>query len=69
VHEPYLLRLGFLDRTPQGRIATEAARLHLSRLGLEVPPPRRSDPDAPSLWDGSVAVSEPALDDRPRDAG
>ena len=24
VYEPFLLRLGFLDRTPQGRIATEA---------------------------------------------
>ena len=24
VYEPYLLRLGFIDRTPQGRIATEA---------------------------------------------
>ena len=30
VYEPYLLRLGFLDRTPQGRIATEAARAHLA---------------------------------------
>ena len=26
VYEPFLLRLGFLDRTPQGRIATEAGR-------------------------------------------
>ena len=26
VYEPFLLRLAFLDRTPQGRIATEAAR-------------------------------------------
>ena len=30
VYEPFLLRLGFLDRTPQGRIATEAARAHLA---------------------------------------
>src|SRR6185436_7874791 len=40
VYEPYLLRLGFLDRTPQGRIATEAARTHLAGLGFEIPPPR-----------------------------
>ena len=24
VHEPFLLRLGFIDRTPQGRIATDS---------------------------------------------
>ncbi|MBM5800907.1 MAG: Holliday junction branch migration DNA helicase RuvB [Cyanobacteria bacterium K_DeepCast_35m_m2_023] len=29
VVEPYLLQLGFLQRTPRGRIATEAARHHL----------------------------------------
>ncbi len=29
VVEPYLLQLGFLDRTPQGRIATELAYHHL----------------------------------------
>jgi len=51
VYEPYLLRIGFLDRSPQGRIATEAARQHLARLGFEIPAPRRSDPEAPSLWD------------------
>jgi hypothetical protein len=46
-----LLRLGFLDRTPQGRIATDGARQHLARLGFEVPPPRRPEPDQPALWD------------------
>ena len=51
VYEPFLLRLGFLDRTPQGRIATEAARQHLARQGYEVPPPRRAEPDMPPLWD------------------
>jgi Holliday junction DNA helicase RuvB len=51
VYEPFLLRLGFLDRTPQGRIATEGARQHLSRLGYEVPQPRRPEPDQPALWD------------------
>jgi Holliday junction DNA helicase RuvB len=30
VVEPYLLQLGFLQRTPRGRIATEAARQHLA---------------------------------------
>ncbi len=57
VYEPYLLRLGFLDRTPQGRIATEAARAHLARLGYEVPPPRRAEAETPSLWDGAAGPS------------
>jgi Holliday junction DNA helicase RuvB len=51
VYEPFLLRLGFLDRTPQGRVATDAARRHLARLGFEIPPARRTDPDGPALWD------------------
>jgi holliday junction DNA helicase RuvB len=51
VYEPFLLRLGFLDRTPQGRVATEAARQHLAALGYEIPPPRRGEPDMPPLWD------------------
>lgn len=34
VVEPYLLQLGFLDRTPQGRVATRAAYEH---LGLPYP--------------------------------
>jgi Holliday junction DNA helicase RuvB len=29
VYEPYLLQLGFLDRTPRGRIATKSAYKHL----------------------------------------
>ncbi|MEP7360960.1 MAG: Holliday junction branch migration DNA helicase RuvB [Chloroflexota bacterium] len=52
VYEPYLLQLGFLDRTPQGRVATERARDHLKALGYEVPPPRRSDRTDSGLWDG-----------------
>jgi Holliday junction DNA helicase RuvB len=51
VYEPYLLRLGFLDRTPQGRIATDAARAHLAGLGYEIPPPRRAEPEIVPLWD------------------
>ena len=52
VYEPYLLQLGFLDRTPQGRIATERARDHLRGLGYEVPAPRRADRSDSGLWDG-----------------
>jgi Holliday junction DNA helicase RuvB len=52
VYEPYLLQLGFLDRTPQGRVATELAREHLRVLGYEVPPPRRAEREDPGLWDG-----------------
>ena len=40
VYEPYLLQQGFLMRTPRGRVATEAAYLH---LGLER---RQSGPQA-----------------------
>jgi Holliday junction DNA helicase RuvB len=52
VYEPFLLQLGFLDRTPQGRVATEAARDHLRALGYEVPTPRRAERSDPGLWDG-----------------
>jgi Holliday junction DNA helicase RuvB len=34
VHEPYLLQLGFLQRTPRGRIVTDLGRAHIaSELG------------------------------------
>ena len=52
VYEPYLLQLGFLDRTPQGRVATERARDHLRLLGYDVPAPRRTDRMDAGLWDG-----------------
>src|SRR5712671_3811669 len=61
VYEPFLLRLGFLDRTPQGRIATESARAHMARLGYEIPPPRGSDPGMAGLWD--LPVDPAATDD------
>ena len=32
VYEPYLLQIGFLSRTPRGRVATELAYKHLGRL-------------------------------------
>lgn len=31
VYEPYLLRLGFIERTPRGRVATEAAWEHIKK--------------------------------------
>jgi Holliday junction DNA helicase RuvB len=34
VYEPYLIQLGFLQRTPRGRIATEGAYTH---LGIKAP--------------------------------
>jgi Holliday junction DNA helicase RuvB len=30
-YEPFLMRLGMIQRTPKGRIATEAARKHLKK--------------------------------------
>jgi Holliday junction DNA helicase RuvB len=35
IYEPYLLQLGFLDRTPRGRVATRRAYEH---LGRQAPP-------------------------------
>ncbi len=46
VVEPYLLQLGFLDRTPRGRVATRAAYEHMG-----VPYPER--PAQNSLFDDS----------------
>ncbi len=59
VYEPYLLRLGYLDRTPQGRVATDAAREHLLRQGIDVPAPRRGEPIRP-IW----TALDPASDER-----
>jgi len=47
VYEPYLIQLGFLQRTPRGRIATRRAYEH---LGLEMPADRAGQ--AP-LWQES----------------
>jgi len=44
VYEPYLLQLGFLERTPRGRVATRLAYQH---LGL---PYNKSQPDQRNLW-------------------
>jgi Holliday junction DNA helicase RuvB len=35
VYEPYLLRLGFLQRTPRGRVVTRLGREHLGHAGDE----------------------------------
>ena len=47
VYEPYLLQLGFLQRTPRGRVATPAAWEH---LGVERPASATGSPQ-PSLFD------------------
>lgn len=46
VYEPYLLQIGFLQRTPRGREATIAAYNH---LGLAVPTAKRFGPEQLSL--------------------
>ncbi len=46
VYEPYLLQLGFLHRTPRGRVVTRAAYEHLG-----VPPHGRAPAGRPALWD------------------
>jgi Holliday junction DNA helicase RuvB len=43
VYEPYLMQLGFLQRTSRGRVATRHAYAH---LGLEVPKSVADAPDA-----------------------
>ena len=47
VYEPYLLQLGFLGRTPRGRVATRLAYAH---LGLDYP--AKLERQQPSLWEG-----------------
>ncbi|MFC1932972.1 Holliday junction branch migration DNA helicase RuvB [Chloroflexota bacterium] len=44
VYEPYLLQLGFLERTPRGRLATQLAYQH---LGL---PYNKEKPPQAALW-------------------
>ncbi|MEK7777328.1 MAG: Holliday junction DNA helicase RuvB C-terminal domain-containing protein, partial [Chloroflexota bacterium] len=47
VYEPYLLQLGFLGRTPRGRVATRLAYQH---LGLLYPGKAEAPPAQPGLW-------------------
>ena len=44
VYEPYLLQLGFLERTPRGRLATPLAYQHLGR------PYNKEKPPQAALW-------------------
>jgi Holliday junction DNA helicase RuvB len=41
IYEPYLLQLGFLDRTPRGRTATRRAFEHFGRLPPEEAPQKK----------------------------
>ncbi len=41
VYEPYLLQLGFLQRTPRGRVITKLGRVHIGGAALGVPRRRR----------------------------
>ena len=47
VYEPYLLQIGFLDRTPKGRQATRRAYEHLGVAFSTAPTTQRP------LWDGN----------------
>ena len=48
VAEPFLVRMGFLARTPRGRVATAAAWRH---LGLSPPPAPPAAPGDQSLFE------------------
>jgi len=37
VYEPYLLQIGYLQRTPRGRMATASAYQHLGYQALQIP--------------------------------
>jgi holliday junction DNA helicase RuvB len=56
VAEPYLLQLGFLQRTPRGRVATAAAYAH---LGLAIPRGTGAAPSPGSLFDEGQEPAEP----------
>lgn len=47
VYEPYLMQLGFLSRTPRGRIATKAAYAH-----LQLQYPAKLEQRQSTLWNG-----------------
>ncbi len=49
VYEPYLMQLGFLSRTPRGRVATRLAYEH---LGMAYP--AKLETRQASLWDGQA---------------
>jgi Holliday junction DNA helicase RuvB len=51
VYEPYLLQLGFLDRTQRGRVATPRAYAHLELPYTARPSSDDDFPDQPSLFE------------------
>jgi Holliday junction DNA helicase RuvB len=57
VYEPFLLQLGFIQRTPRGRTATARAYRH---LGFEPPPSAAAAPPSPQrpLWESDPEVNE-----------
>ncbi len=59
VYEPFLLRVGFLDRTPQGRVATDRARAHLASLGYDTASEARRPGARPLGGDPRVRAGEP----------
>jgi len=52
IYEPYLLQLGFLERTPRGRLATQLAYRH---LGL---PYNKEKPPQPTLWQSNTGAEK-----------
>ncbi|NOX61069.1 MAG: Holliday junction branch migration DNA helicase RuvB [Chloroflexi bacterium] len=53
VVEPYLLQLGFLERTPRGRVATPRAYQH---LGIPLPVSTPREPLQPQLFDADEEI-------------
>jgi Holliday junction DNA helicase RuvB len=60
IHEPYLLQIAMLQRTPRGRVVTARAYRH---LGLE-PPPSAAAAQAGLFDEGSPGNGPGARDDR-----
>jgi Holliday junction DNA helicase RuvB len=51
VYEPYLLQIGFLNRTPRGRMATRLAYEH---LGITLPESFRFNGKTETLFDQTI---------------
>jgi Holliday junction DNA helicase RuvB len=34
VYEPFLIQIGFINRTPRGRVTTPAAKAHMLKMGF-----------------------------------
>jgi Holliday junction DNA helicase RuvB len=41
MYEPFLMQIGYLDRTPRGRVATRRAYEHFGRVPPEQPPQKK----------------------------